>query len=202
MPEQHDHAITPLGAGDLAADPAALKEAADGLVAAMGELKSVSGAVNGELGRGFDELALSGMQLGNEELRSAFARFGERWDWGVRVLLTEGNELAGRLGLSAGAFHDNEQYVKGTFKDLAVGFTGDPDETDTDAENHSLAWSRRLTGAPDESGAQADQHIAATAKATAADEIRSSPDGSILDRLSGGALSRDTAGWQRPGGGG
>lgn len=181
--------------GDLAVDPTALKEAAQGLVSAMNELKSVGGAVDGELGFGFEKIELTGMQLGNDGLRSAFAEFGGRWAWGVQLLFDEGNQFAGDLHLAAGAFHDNDEYAKGTFKDLLVDGMGDPDEADQDAEKHSLAWSRGQFTGPDESRAAAEQHMKTTVKASVADEIRSSPGGVLTDQVTGGAASRATADW-------
>ncbi len=111
------------------------------------------------------------------------------------MLFDEGNQFASDLHLAAGALHDNDEYVKGTFKDLMVDGLGDPDETDQDAEKHSLAWSRAQLTAPDESSATAEQHVKATVKASVADEIRSSPDGVLADRLTDGDASRATADW-------
>ncbi|MGW7008145.1 hypothetical protein ACWGCW_36480 [Streptomyces sp. NPDC054933] len=190
-----EEAGTPVASADFAADPAALKEAAEGLVTAMTELQSISGAVDGDIGMGFEDIALSGLQLGSEGLRATLAEFGSRWSWGVRQLFDEGNEFAGLLGLSARAVHDNEQYVMGTFKDLMVDGYGNPYESNEDAEKHSLKWSLSQDVAPDESSAQAKEHIKDTAKAAVADEIRSSPGGYIIDRLSGGRLSHDTQSW-------
>jgi hypothetical protein len=179
--------------GDFAASPTALREASKGLVAAMAELKAVSGAVQGDLGEGFQDIALTGMQVGDETLCSAFAEFADRWSWGVRVLFDEGTAFADDLNLAAGMFYDNDQYVKGTAKDLLVAGAGDPNESDQDVESHSLSWSAHQATAPDATTAQAGKHIEKTALSATSDEVHHSTTGYVLDRLTGGDLSKATS---------
>jgi hypothetical protein len=112
--------------GGYQVDPEALKLAAEGINGAISELKSLGIEESGEVGRGFSNVELTGMQLGNAGLRGDFDAFCERWSWGVRTLVQDGNEIAKRLGLSAGIYYDQEQYTEGTLKDVVNAATGNP----------------------------------------------------------------------------
>ncbi|MFD4023850.1 hypothetical protein ACFWRV_10075 [Streptomyces sp. NPDC058576] len=99
---------------------------AKGLTEALGELKELGMVGQAGRGRGFSEIALSGLELGNEGLTEEFSSFCERWEWGVRSLISEGNGLAVATGLSAGTFYENEKYVEGTFKVVTNAAIGNP----------------------------------------------------------------------------
>jgi len=99
-------------------DPQALKPAADGINHSIEELKAIGIVENAEIGRGFDNLKLTGLQIGHPELQKVFDEFCERWAWGVRAMVQDGNQIAERLHLSAGLYHDQEEYVSGVAKDL------------------------------------------------------------------------------------
>ncbi|MFE7367209.1 hypothetical protein [Streptomyces anulatus] len=99
---------------------------AKGLTDALGELKELGMVGQAGRGRGFGEIALSGLELGEEGLTEEFTSFCERWEWGVRSLISEGNGLAVGTGLSAGTYYENEQYVEGTFKVVANSAIGNP----------------------------------------------------------------------------
>jgi hypothetical protein len=183
-------------AGDeVAVDPVALREMARGLTEVLGELKKLGAVESADLGDNFDAVNLTGMQLGSSSASSGLGSFGYHWKWEVRSLFAEGNELAEGLGLAAGSMYDNDQYIKGTFKDLVVDGMGNPDESDDQVAKQSLSSSLSQMGAPDESAAAAKQHMTAAWKAEAADEVRSNPNLSIVDRLTGGHLKDATAGW-------
>ncbi|WP_335937522.1 hypothetical protein [Streptomyces sp. PTD5-9] len=111
---------------DLEVPPEALALIAQGIERAHGELKDLGMFGNGIAGRGFSELALSGMELGHEGLAAGFKAFCERWEWGVRGLMFRGNVFAAQVGLSAGAYHEQEQYLKDTFKVVVNGLNGNP----------------------------------------------------------------------------
>lgn len=136
-------------------DPEALKMAADGINNSINELKSLGIDESAEVGRGFSNVDLTGMELGNSDLHSSFAKFSERWAWGVRTLVQDGNELARRLGLSAGIYHDQEQYVVGVTKDVANAAAGNPDLTTDQVEKQSLSKSVGNAWTPDYSAQSA-----------------------------------------------
>lgn len=120
-----------------------------GINDALDELRELGGSV-GEVaaGRGFESISLTGLQLGHAALTAVFEEFCERWEWGVRELLTEGDKFAQGVGLAAGAYHENEQYIDGTFKIGANALMGNPHATEDEVtaqswdqvwENHAFA---------------------------------------------------------------
>jgi hypothetical protein len=131
-----------------AVDRAALTQAAQGLNDVIGELSGLGFDETGEIGRGFSELALSDLQVGDTDLASSFGNFCDRWTWGVRTLVQDGNQFAQRLGLSAGLYNDVENQVTGALKDVVVAGVGDPHMTDQQAA--AASWSQdaaMVTGA-------------------------------------------------------
>ncbi|MFC9649223.1 MULTISPECIES: hypothetical protein [unclassified Streptomyces] len=111
---------------DLAVPPEALALIARGIDKAHAELKDLGMIGEASMGRGFSDLALSGVELGHDGLAAEFTTFCERWEWGVRALMGRGNGFARGVGLSAGAFHEQDQYVKDTIKIVANGSNGNP----------------------------------------------------------------------------
>jgi hypothetical protein len=116
--------MTDGGAKDLATDGLGL--IAKGLTDALGELKELGMVGTAGAGRGFGDIALSGLELGHEGLTADFKSFCERWEWGVRSLINEGNAFAVKTGLSAGTYYESEQYVEGTFKVVTNAAIGNP----------------------------------------------------------------------------
>ncbi|MFE9302219.1 hypothetical protein [Streptomyces sp. NPDC006856] len=112
------------GGKDLKADGLAL--VAKGLTEALAELKELGMVGEAGAGRGFSDIALSGLELGHEGLTGEFKSFCERWEWGVRSLVNEGNGFALKTGLSAGTYYETEQYVEGSFKVVANAAIGNP----------------------------------------------------------------------------
>lgn len=97
-------------------DPEAMQRITQGINQAMAELKEFGFDIEANLGRGFDDLSLTGLEAGDDGLQQVFGDFCDRWGWGVRSLMGDANEFAGRLGLSAGIYHEQEQYVSDTLK--------------------------------------------------------------------------------------
>jgi hypothetical protein len=136
-----------------AVDRAALAEAAQGLNDVISELSGLGLDETGEVGRGFSGLALSGLQAGDADLAGAFGNFCDRWSWGVRALVQDGNQFAQRLGLSAGLYSDVENQVTGAIKDIVVAGAGDPHMSDQQAA--AASWSQdaaEITGAQTQGG--------------------------------------------------
>ncbi|MDX3583320.1 hypothetical protein [Streptomyces europaeiscabiei] len=98
----------------------------EGINLAMSELRELGMVGEASVGRGFSDLALSGLELGHGGLTSALDTFCERWEWGVRALVLEGSGFADAVGLAAGTFHETEQYIDGTFKIAANSVMGNP----------------------------------------------------------------------------
>lgn len=103
-----------------------LAEIAQGLTSALGELKELGTVGEAGAGRGFGDIALSGLELGHEDLTGTFSSFCERWEWGVRSLIDEGNAFAVKTGLSAGTYYESDQYVEGALKVGVNAMMGNP----------------------------------------------------------------------------
>ncbi|MFG2148079.1 hypothetical protein ACGFRG_28390 [Streptomyces sp. NPDC048696] len=131
---------------DLAAPRAALAAITDGINKTLGELKDIGMVGEGSVGRGFSELALSGMELGHSGLTSEFKTFCDRWEWGVRGLAQEGNGFAHAVGLSAGVIYEEEHYVSDSFKVLANSVNGDPNLSEEEVAKKS--WGDLATQTP------------------------------------------------------
>ncbi|WP_033323646.1 hypothetical protein [Streptomyces yerevanensis] len=120
----------------------------EGITLALDELRELGMIGTAGAGRGFSDLALSGLELGHGGVTSALDSFCERWEWGVRSLIDEGNNFAQAVGLSAGTFHETDQYVEGTLKIATNAMMGNPNLTEDEvkqmgwgdlAQNHMLA---------------------------------------------------------------
>lgn len=111
---------------NLSVSAAALAQIAQGIDLAHSELKDLGSIGRASVGRGFSDLALSGLELGHGGLTSEFETFCKRWEWGVRTLSQRGNDLAAGLGLSAGSFAEQERYVKDSFKIAVNSANGNP----------------------------------------------------------------------------
>ncbi|MFF7728337.1 hypothetical protein [Streptomyces sp. NPDC008001] len=123
----------------LAADAAALGNIAKGINGAIAELKSLGSPGEAAVGRGFDELALSGVELGHEGLAAAFKTFCDRWDWGVRALVQDGSQFAERVGLAAGYYHEQDAYIRDSFKVGVNAAMGNPHLMEEDVEKKSVS---------------------------------------------------------------
>lgn len=123
-------------------DPEALEQISRGIDLAMAELKELGFDIEANLGRGFDDLELTGLEVGDGTLHQAFADFCERWGWGVHALIRDANVFAARLGLTAGIYHEQEQYVSTTLKGLWTAASGNPYLTEEQVEQRT--WSETL----------------------------------------------------------
>lgn len=131
-------------AGGFTVDRAALRETAQGINDTIGALGKLGFAEEAEIGQGFSGLSLTGLQVGDAGLQSAFAGFCDRWSWGVRALVQDGNQIARRLGLNAGMYADAEQSIVGSLKDLVDAGIGDPHLSDAQVAQGSWAQAEGL----------------------------------------------------------
>jgi hypothetical protein len=120
-------------------DPEALGRITRGINGAMEELKDFGFDIEANLGRGFGDLELEGLEVGDAGLHQVFADFCERWGWGVRSLMQDANGFAERLNLSAGLYHEQEQYVSNSLKSVWTAAAGNPYLSAEQAEQRS--WS-------------------------------------------------------------
>jgi hypothetical protein len=110
-----------------AVSKSALAETADGLDASMAALARLGFSEAAAEGRGFSRLALSEPQLGDASLQAAFSGFCDRWSWGVRSMVQDGNQIATRLGVSKQLYSSAEQaiaealaHMGGTLKGVVI----------------------------------------------------------------------------------
>ncbi|MFE3519415.1 hypothetical protein [Streptomyces sp. NPDC059166] len=102
--------------GNLAFDQASVAKFTKGVGATIDQLGELGGATGSVMGKGFSGLAMTGMEAGHHGLSVDFEDFCERWEWGVRALVSDASELASRLGLAAGTQWEHDQYVEGSLK--------------------------------------------------------------------------------------
>ncbi|MGW2699113.1 hypothetical protein [Streptomyces sp. NPDC001340] len=119
-------------------DYTGLNEIAKGITLTLTELKELGVDSLAGVGRGFSNLELSGLQLGNEDLTSKFKSFCERWEWGVRALVAEGNTFAQDVGLSAGTMYETDQYIGDALKVGYNSVAGNPYASEDDVTK--LSW--------------------------------------------------------------
>lgn len=131
-------------AGGFTVNPDALNETAQGINDTINDLGKLGFSETAGTGMGFTGLTLSELQVGHAGLTSAFRGFTGRWEWGVRSLVQDGNEIAGRLGLSAGAYWQSDQKAIGSIKNLVDAAVGDPHMTQQQAA--SASWSEDAAG--------------------------------------------------------
>ncbi|MER7515974.1 hypothetical protein [Streptomyces sp. NPDC126499] len=116
----------------------ALVEIARGIDLAHSELKDLGMIGEASVGRGFSDLALTGLELGHGGLTSEFETFCNRWEWGVRALTLRGNGFAQGVGLSVGSFAEQEQYVKDSFKIGVNALNGNPHLSEDEVKQ--MSW--------------------------------------------------------------
>ncbi|MFE5863540.1 hypothetical protein ACFQ77_23745 [Streptomyces virginiae] len=124
----------------------ALGQIAKGITDTLGELKELGMVGSASMGRGFSDLALSGMESGHEGLTASMKTFCERWGWGVRSLVQQGNRFAFDVGLSAGVMHEQDQYIQGSFKVLTNSAMGNPYASEKDVIDKD--WGEVLSDNP------------------------------------------------------
>lgn len=116
----------------------ALAQTAAGLNGVIHELQSMGQEAAADVGRNFASLKLTGMQTGHSGLTSAFDGFCDRWEWGVRTIVQDADQIAQRLGLSAGTYYEMDQYAMKTLKVVVSSDIGNPNLTEEQQEN--MSW--------------------------------------------------------------
>lgn len=117
-----------MGDDDLKVSKETVSRLTKGINAATDELRSIGDETGAIQGTGFDNLAMTKREVGHKRLADDFEDFAERWEWGVRAVMKDANEIAERLGLAAGLLHEQDTYTSETFKVAGNAFspTGNP----------------------------------------------------------------------------
>ncbi|MEU2179270.1 hypothetical protein [Streptomyces thermolilacinus] len=134
------------GEPDLNLPPGTARLLTEGIDKAHRELKDLASIGDATAGGGFSDLTLSALELGHRGLAAEFRTFCDRWGWGVRDLMQRGNTFAHAVGLAAGALHEQDQYVKNTFKVVVNGANGNPHLTEEEVQARS--WDSIISQRP------------------------------------------------------
>lgn len=118
-------------------EPEAFEALTEGIRAATAELKELGFDVEAQLGRGFDRISLDSVECGDDGLAAVLESFCERWGWGVRTLMQDANSFSRKLGITAGFYYEQEQYVSGTLKQTVSAAMGDPGLSAEEARKRS-----------------------------------------------------------------
>jgi hypothetical protein len=161
-------------------DIKALEQTQKGIQDTLSELEH-AGLGGAAEGRGFSGLKLSGLQLGPDGVTSALSDFCDRWSWGVRALVQDGNEIARRLGLSAGVYYQQEQYVQGVLKDAITAAMGNPHQSQAQTEQES--WGQVVSDNPFTQVENADYSVTSFQQAAQHSEQVWSAEGTDLKQL-------------------
>ncbi|MER6845628.1 hypothetical protein [Streptomyces platensis] len=129
-----------IGGSGYQLEPEAFEQLTKGIKAATAELKELGFDVEAQLGRGFDRLALDNMECGDDGVATALDSFCDRWGWGVRTLMQDANEFSKKLGITAGMYYEQEQYVSDALKQTVNAAMGDP--TKTAEQLHHTSWDK------------------------------------------------------------
>lgn len=152
-------------------DKASVAKFTQGVGATIDQLGELGGASGSVMGKGFSELSMTGMEAGHHGLSVDFEDFCERWEWGVRALVSDASAIANRLGLAAGTQWEHDQYVEGALK-VGVNSVMGGNPHATEEEITQQGWGKVFT--PDylnpdwsaESWDKAGQEMAQTWKDT------------------------------------
>ncbi|MFF3955231.1 hypothetical protein ACFYY1_18675 [Streptomyces sp. NPDC001890] len=173
---------------DLAFDEASVAKFTQGVGSVIDQLGELGGATGSVMGKGFSGLAMTGMEAGHRGLSVDFEDFCERWEWGVRALVSDASVLADRLGLAAGTQWETDQYVEGSLKvGVSALMNGNPHASEEDIAQQG--WGDVLT--PDyldpdfsaESFAQAGQDVEQTWKDTGRTVLSEGKGGQMSEQL-------------------
>ncbi|OEV09291.1 hypothetical protein [Streptomyces nanshensis] len=108
-------------------DPKDVKKVERGLKDAIAELEEIGlFSITSQQGNGFSRLAMSGLATGDAQLASALEEFCDRWGFAVKEKIHDANQMAVGLRLNAGLYHEQEQYVIDSLKELAAAGSNDP----------------------------------------------------------------------------
>ncbi|UPG66353.1 ESX-1 secretion-associated protein [Gordonia hongkongensis] len=136
---------------NLHVEPSALDKASAGINGVIDGLADtgVGSDYSAALGRGYGDLDLDGRTIGHADPKSGLEEYCDRWEWGVRALVTGAAELSRGLGLGASHYEREEKWAGDQLKNYAMDVFGDP-------EPHPRRDQRNVVGRS--VGAQQERH--------------------------------------------
>ncbi|ETA05572.1 MULTISPECIES: hypothetical protein [Gordonia] len=126
---------------NLGVTPADLEKAStgiNGVIDGLGQTGVGSGYSAG-LGRGYGDLDLDGKTIGHADPKSGLEEYCDRWEWGVRALVTGAAEVSRGLGLGASHYEREEEWAANQLKDWTMDLIGDPNLTAEQSKD--MSWS-------------------------------------------------------------
>lgn len=112
---------------DIKVQPEVLRQAAKGINDLISHLSGGAlGSYTGQLGRGFDDMALTGEQMSHGDAKAGLDNFVQRWEWGTRTLVNKASYIGRGLHLGAGRFEKQDQYFANAGKSMLNDLAGDP----------------------------------------------------------------------------
>ncbi|WP_371238935.1 hypothetical protein [Streptomyces pimonensis] len=139
---------------DLDFDQASVAKFTQGVGTAIDRLGDLGGATGSVVGKGFSEWTTTGMDPGHHGPSAGFEDFCERWEQGVRALVSGTSAIANRLGPMAGTRWEHGHYVGGVLKvgvNTPAGGNPHAAEKETARQDWGRPGSRTVrprTGAP------------------------------------------------------
>jgi hypothetical protein len=125
---------------NLHVEPSALDKASAGINGVIDGLADtgVGSDYSAALGRGYGDLDLDGGTIGHADPKSGLEEYCDRWEWGVRALVTGAAELSRGLGLGASHYEREEKWAGDQLKNYAMDVFGDPSLTPDEIKG--MSW--------------------------------------------------------------
>ena len=116
---------------DLHVEPSDLDKASAGINGVIDGLADtgVGSDYSAALGRGYGDLDLDGRTIGHADPKSGLEEYCDRWEWGVRALVTGAAEISKGLGLGASHYEREEKWAGDQLKNFTMDLIGDPNLT-------------------------------------------------------------------------
>ncbi|WP_439028795.1 hypothetical protein [Gordonia terrae] len=116
---------------NLSVDPAVLAQASAGINGVIDGLADtgVGSDYSAAIGRGYGDLDLDGRTIGHADPKSGLEEYCNRWEWGVRALITGAAEISKGLGLGASHYEREEKWAGDQLKNYTMDLIGDPNLT-------------------------------------------------------------------------
>jgi hypothetical protein len=129
---------------DYVVSPSALDVTAAGIEAVLGGLRSLGPLGGAEEGRGISTLAGLPGDLGHAGLNTAFVAFCNRWEWGVRAAVRNGEEMADGLRAAGASYGHADSMGEDLLARVVLDIVGDPGASTTDATVADLEATQQL----------------------------------------------------------
>ena len=125
---------------NLKVDPADLIKASAGINGVINGLADtgVGSDYSAAIGRGYGDLDLDGRTIGHADPKSGLEEYCDRWEWGVRALVTGAAEISKGLGLGASHYEREENWAGDQLKNFTMDLIGDPSLTPDEIKG--MSW--------------------------------------------------------------